>query len=73
MPAPTNQPDNKIRGNAPEWATTEEQQDYWNRKERQQQRIEQLVECVDAFTVFLADINEAISKLRKEFERLNTK
>jgi ppGpp synthetase/RelA/SpoT-type nucleotidyltranferase len=52
------------------WPTIEEQKAYWRRKELDSLQREQLLRAVDAFSMFLGELNTAMGKLRKEFEKL---
>lgn len=64
---PTNQPNQKTLGDFP---TIEEQEAHWKRKEFEALDNKQLLRALDAFSVFLGELNTAIGKLRKEFETL---
>jgi hypothetical protein len=61
-------------GEQPVFPSLEEQEAYWceqARKERDAVTKEQALKALDAFSTFLGELNTAIGKLRKEFEKLS--
>lgn len=53
------------------WPTTEEQIAYWQRRDQERKIRDSMPEVLNAFAVFLGDLNEAIGKLSAKLHALN--